>query len=186
MLDLSQVELLKSLDSSYARNGLWIDLYSLIKDKRPFKIIDFGVLYGYSTIAMALALKEIGAGKVYGYDLWEKYPYKHATKEQAWENIKKAGVADYVVLAEKDFYTWEDEYFDLLHLDISNDGDIIDKLAEKTELLRNQSSLVIFEGGSEERDEVEWMKKYKKKPINQANSAYTVLNNNFPSISMLI
>jgi predicted O-methyltransferase YrrM len=186
MLNLSQTELMKSLDSSYAKNNLWIDLYSLVKDKKPFKIIDFGVLNGYSTIAMALALKEIGAGKVYGYDLWEKYPYKHATKEQAWENIIKAGVEDFVELAEKDFYTWEDEHFDLLHLDISNDGEIIDQLALKTELRRNQGAVVVFEGGSEERDQVEWMKKYHKKPINEAHAPYLVLNNNFPSLSRLI
>jgi hypothetical protein len=47
---------------------------------------------------------------------------------------------------------------------------------------------MIFEGGSVERDNIEWMKKYNKVPINSIKNIinYEVLNQNFPSISKIL
>ena len=82
-----------------------------------------------------------------------------------------------------DFYYWLDNYtieFDLLHLDISNDGDIISKMYDKY-----PNSKVIFEGGSIERDNIDWMVRYKKTKITliQTSCKYKIINDAFPSLS---
>jgi len=74
-----------------------------------------------------------------------------------------------------------------MHLDISNTGDTIletfNKLKDKIE----KGSIVLFEGGSEERDNVEWMVKYKATPINsiKPQTNYQLINSTFPSLSVI-
>ena len=83
---------------------------------------------------------------------------------------------------------WIVEDFDLLHLDISNDGktvtDVFNRVKSKIEI----GSTMIFEGGTEERDNIEWMLKYNKTPINSIKEEinYIVLNENFPSVSKVL
>ena len=45
----------------------------------------------------------------------------------------------------------------------------------------------MFEGGSEERDNVEWMIKYNATPINsiKEQTNYQLLDSNFPSLSII-
>ena len=88
-------------------------------------------------------------------------------------------------LKEGDFKNYRGENYNLLHLDISNTGDIIDELELKTRMKRIKGAIVIFEGGSEERDNVEWMIKYNKKPINHTKARFEVINPKFPSLSRL-
>ena len=171
------------IPSSYKENNLGKTLYNTVLRLRPFKIVEFGCLYGYSTVSMALALKELNQGKIYCYDIWEDYQYKHSTFQQTKDNIIKYGVEEYVEFIKMDYYEWlkKPEYFDLLHLDISNTGDILNQTYEALP----EYSQVIFEGGSIERDQVEWMAKYKAASINSVRDIidYKVINNNFPSIS---
>jgi tRNA A58 N-methylase Trm61 len=155
-----------------------------VLELKPNIIIEFGCLYGYSTVAMALALKELGQGKIYCYDLFEEYKYKHSTIQQTIENVKKYKVEEYVEFIQMDYYEWlkSPEKFDLMHLDISNTGDVI----LKTYNALPEGSTVMFEGGSEERDSIEWMKKYNTTPIKSVKNKtnYQVLNSNFPSLSI--
>jgi len=48
-----------------------------------------------------------------------------------------------------------------------------------------KGAIVLFEGGSKERDQVEWISKYNKRPIGEAKAPYTVIDSSFPSLSML-
>ena len=70
-----------------------------------------------------------------------------------------------------------------LDLDISNDGEIIEKTIESLKHHLERGSNIIFEGGSKERDNIEWMVKYKLEPINPIQKE--ILNSNFPSISLI-
>jgi hypothetical protein len=83
---------------------------------------------------------------------------------------------------------WVVEDFDLLHLDISNDGNIISDVFNKVKNKLESGSTMIFEGGSIERDNIDWMKKYNKVPINSIKNTinYEVLNQNFPSVSKIL
>jgi len=172
-----------NIESSYKENDLGKTLYNIVIQLQPNKVIEFGCLYGYSTVSIALALKHLGKGKLICYDLWEDYQYKHSTLEQTKENVIKYEVEDFVEFYKMNFNEWikQPETFDLLHLDISNTGDTISKVYD----ILPKNSQVIFEGGSIERDNVEWMKKYNSTPINSIKSKvdYKVINNNFPSIS---
>lgn len=177
------------IESSYQSNNLGETLYNTVLELQPNKIVEFGCLYGYSTVSMALALKELGRGLIYCYDLWDEYPYKHSTLDITKENIKKYGVEDYVVFGKNDYFKWlkNPEQFDLMHLDISNTGDVISKTYDALLPQLTSGSTILFEGGSEERDNIEWMKKYNATPINSAKikTNYEVINQNFPSLSKI-
>lgn len=173
----------EELESSYKLNNLGKTLYDKVIELKPNKIIDFGVLDGYSTIVLAQACKDNGFGRVKVYDLFEKYSFNHSKFDKLIRNIKDYGVADYIDIEQVNFFDWikNPEDFDLLHLDISNDGDIIDLAWNKL-----QGQNVIFEGGSEQRDKVGWIVKYNKKPIGKSKANYKVIDDRFPSISMFI
>ena len=171
------------VESSYKYNNLGKTLYDWVLYEKPEIIIDFGVLEGYSTIAMALACKENRKGKVKVYDLFEDYEYNHSKFERLIKNLQEHGVMDWVEIEKRNFFDWikNPEPFDTLHLDISNTGDIIDLL----EPIRGKGT-ILFEGGSEQRDHVGWVLKYNKKPIRSSRVPFEVINPKFPSISKLL
>lgn len=166
------------VESSFSKNKLGKTLYEFVREKQPWTIIEFGVLNGYSAIAMGQALKDNGQGKLIAYDLWDKYPYKHGSKEEVQKALEEYGVADYVELREGNFYEWEEEPYDMLFVDISNCGDVIRQL-------NRYSGWRLFEGGTWERDGVQWMDDYDRLPINKSGVKYKILNEDFPSISMI-
>lgn len=174
----------ENIESSYQPNNLGKTLYDWVRYIKPHQIIEFGCLNGYSTIAMAKALQENGFGKIKVYDLFEKYQYKHSQLDKLVKNLQEYGVLDYVDIEERNFFDWvkNPESFDLLHLDISNTGDIIDLAWDKL----HEKGQVIFEGGSEERDRVGWMKLNQKKPIRESKANYKVIDERFPSLSMFL
>lgn len=166
--------------SSYTVNNIGETIYNVIRELKPEKIIDFGLLYGYSTICLAQAVRDNGVGHIIGYDLFESYKYRNSIKPIVEHNLNYYGLSSYVTLIKKDFYKWleEDEKFDLIHLDISNNGEIIDKIYDNY-----PNNKIIFEGGTKERDEVKWMKNYNFSSINGAKLNYNILNPNFPGLS---
>lgn len=176
------------IESSYRENDLGQTFYNLVLEKKPKKIVEWGVLYGYSTVAMAMALDELGEGHITAYDLFESYPYKHSTMEQTQENIDRQGVSKYVTLVRGDFEEWlkDPEPFDLLHVDISNKGDTIAQLYEAVKDRVAAGATVIFEGGAPgERDEIPWMVKYDFPKITDSGVPYRVLDARFPSLSII-
>jgi predicted O-methyltransferase YrrM len=177
------------LPSSYGENNLGSVLHNLVMDHHPKHIVEFGVFHGYSTIHMALALQRLGRGTINGYDLWDKYPFRHVAEDDAWDNIVKFGVDDVVKLDQVDFFEWlkNPEPFDMLHLDISNNGDTIERALTALQPQIEAGAIVVFEGGSVERDNCEWMKKYNMPPINplQEKFNFTILDDKFPSISLV-
>lgn len=171
------------IQSSYREKNLGKTLYDIVLKEKPKKIIEFGTLHGYSTVAMAMALHELGEGHIISYDLWDSYQYKHGSRSSVQEMFDQLGFSEYVTLAQGDFKSWIPEEFDLMHVDISNDGKTIRDLQEKTKAL---TGTVLFEGGSVERDRVGWMTKYNKPPIQSCGVRYEIINGDFPSISKLI
>ena len=171
------------IESSYQHNNLGRTLYDYVLYEKPEIVIDFGVLNGYSTIALAMACKENGKGKVKAYDIFDSYEYNHAKLPTLVKNLKEYGLLDWVEIEEKNFFDWikNPEPFDLIHIDLSNTGDIVDVI----DTLKGKGT-ILFEGGSEERDRVGWMKVHNKKPINSSKAKFQVINSKFPSMSKLI
>ena len=174
------------VESSYYENDLGKTIYDFILNKKPNTVIEFGCLYGYSTIAIASALRDIGSGKLICFDLWDNYKYKHSTMLETISNVKYYQLDNYVSFQKKDFNEWLEDpcQFDVMHLDISNTGDIILKTYNKLKKYMDGGSSIIFEGGSFERDNIEWMIKYNATPINSVKNIvnYKLLNENFPSL----
>ncbi len=175
------------IESSYHTSTLGKTLYEQVLLHKPEKIVEIGTYFGYTTVIMAMALDELGRGHINAYDLFEEYPYKHPTFDGTKENIEKYGLSKYVTLQKKGLDEWlaAPEDFNLLYVDVSNNGDVIDRVYDVVKEKIEKGAVVLFEGGSEERDKVEWITKYNKKPIRDAKAPFKVVDTNFPSLSML-
>lgn len=137
--------------------------------KRPRIAVELGVFEGFATYQIGAALKCLGSGKLYSYDLWENYEFTHCKKEIAERNL--TGLSDYVELIQRDAVDVHKDYadgtVDMLVVDLSNDGNTyIEYLFNWYDKLSPQA-LILFEGGSHARDNCQWMLEYKKPPIRQ-------------------
>jgi len=70
-IEADQKAVLANIPSSYRTNNYCSVFQYLIERYKPEKVIEFGVLGGYSTISIAIALSKLKRGKIIGYDLFE-------------------------------------------------------------------------------------------------------------------
>jgi len=177
------------IESSYRENHLGRTLHQLVLAMKPDLIVEFGVLYGYSSICMALALQKLGHGRIIACDLWNDYAYKHGDPSIVNKNLKQYGVEDYVELHHVDFNEWlaDPTSFDLLHVDISNDGSTYQQAFGALKDRLDKGAVLVMEGGTAERDQVEWMKLYGKVPIERVKEevGYEILDPAFPALSIM-
>jgi len=175
------------IESSYRENDLGRTLYTLVLAWQPQTIVEFGTLYGYSTVAMAMALDKLGRGKIKAYDLFENYQFKHPTRDQLTKNLAAYDVSKYVDVQEMDLNQWlkRPEPFDLLHIDVSNKGDTLKNVYDSLRQYLPRGSRIIFEGGSRERDAVKWMREYGCVPIT-GSVPYVIVDDRFPSLSLIL
>lgn len=170
----------KHIVSSYTFNNIGKTIYDIVRKLKPKKVIEFGALYGYSAICIGQALRDNGFGKLITYDIFEKYKYKHSDKDILLNNLKFYKLTDIVSVEFGDFYDFIKGgfEFDMTHIDISNTGEIIEKVIKAY-----PDKTILFEGGSKGRDNNEWMVKYKAKTINHIQKE--ILNDKYPSISLI-
>ncbi len=153
--------------SSYKQNHYGWLFDGLITVTRPKVIVECGVLDGYSLLACAVAAESC-EGKVFAYDLFDDYQFKHGNKEEIERMLKENDVKNVTLVKEDAFKAaarHEDNSVDFLHIDIANDGDKLAEILNVWHPKLKQDALFVFEGGSFERDQVEWMRKYNKSPI---------------------
>jgi len=153
--------------SSYEQNDYGSVFYGLIRALKPKTIVELGTKNGFSAYHMSKALKDNGSGEIHCYDLWEKYPYNSCTLAEAKENLKEFVDKGIAKLELKDAIEVAKDYdfIDVLHVDLSNKGEILEEVIPQW--LLKTKSLIIIEGGSIERDKVDWIKKYNKQPIRE-------------------
>lgn len=177
------------IESSYRKNNLGKTIYDTVIKLKPLKVVEFGILHGYSTLCIAQALRDLGKGHLISYDLFSLYPYKHGKKLEIEKQLIKAGLFSYATLKQENFFEWLDrpEDFDLLHLDISNTGDIIKTAYSVLSPKIKAGAAIIFEGGTQERDQIEWMKKYHKASIYSLKDEvnYEIIDERFPGLSLI-
>jgi predicted O-methyltransferase YrrM len=188
--------------SSYIENRYGEILKTFVIALKPLVAVEVGVLDGYSTIHLAAGIKVLR--EVFGmfstlesYDLFEDYEYKHGEKEKVQEYLTGYGLDKFVLLkkgcAFEVYKNYEDGSIDLLHFDISNDGKVLEHLMETWHNKIRAGGVILFEGGSPERDEIEWMKKYNKKSIRKVLKENEIINNeytwvvypHYPSLTVL-
>ena len=174
--------------SSYQENNYGEVLKSYILNWRPTTMVELGVLDGYSTIAIAEAVKEMNflyqmTSKLDSYDLFEDYEFKHGVKEEVEKLLEEKGLKDLVNLQKGDAYKVHELYPDasvqFLHVDISNDGATLRRITELWAPKLIQRGLILFEGGSDERDHNEWMTKYNKPSIKKEMETNKFINDNY-------
>lgn len=171
----------KHIVSSYTSNNIGKTIYNVIKKIKPKKVIEFGALYGYSAICIGQALRDNGFGSLITYDIFEEYKYNNSDRDILLHNLDFYNLKDIVNVKYGNFYTFLKGGFDfdIAHIDVSNTGEILKSVCEVY-----SNKIILFEGGSKERDNCTWMKKFNKKPINDINNLYQILNPQFPSISI--
>ena len=162
------------MHSSYAKHNYAAVFKAIVSAFQPVNCVELGVLEGYSTIAIAQGLKENfekggGRGHLAAHDLFEDYAFRNSPIERTRKNIEDAGVQDFVTLYKDNACNVHEDYspnsVGLLHIDISNTGNIVRNMMEQWDLKMIQGGIILFEGGTEERDNVEWMKKYNGAPL---------------------
>lgn len=155
--------------SSYTQNKYDEVLASIVSAYNPLNPVELGILDGFSTKALAVAQSKC-AGRpldiLHAYDLFEDYPHKHANEADVREALKDV---PNLQIFKQDAYTvhnnYPDNYIGLLHVDISNTGDTVKFIMENWDRKMQRGGIILFEGGTEERDQVEWMVKYNKPPM---------------------
>ena len=174
--------------SSYALNRYDKVFRSLVEGFKPILSVELGVLDGYSLLAIADGLKKNfenghGKGNVEAYDLFEDYPFKHGTREGVEALIAEFGLKDFVKIEQADAFTVHERYpantVNFLHVDISNTGETVHKIMEQWDSKMQTGGLIVFEGGTVERDKIEWMAKYGKPPIKKAVEDDPILSSKY-------
>lgn len=143
-----------------------ITFLSLYKDvdkdvSLPKKIVEFGILEGYSLLKFAETSSPDCI--IEAFDIFDNFNGHHANQSAILDKF-----ANYpnVKIRYGDFYKkfedLADNSIDILHVDIANNGDIYEYVFKNYMCKLTQTGILILEGGSRERDNVEWMDKYSK------------------------
>lgn len=177
--------------SSYLNNLDYSDLIkSTLYFTKPKNIIEYGILDGYS-LKVFSDYSVNNNCVVKAYDIFEEFNGNHANQKEmeqkfcGYQNVK----VDY-----GNFFTGhinlKDNSIDLIHVDIANDGKILQFTLDYYMPKITRNGVILFEGGSIERDEVEWMDKYSKDkidPVIQSNKQKFVIETfgKFPSLTII-
>jgi len=161
--------------SSYKENCYGNLLSSLVEIYKPSVIHDFGVLDGYSSINFVNGMNNIDKDcKIILIDLFEDYEHKSSTESdvshrvnfKAEENVT-VDIIRGDVFSDKILSLFEDNSMEFIHIDLSNDGYKLKKFFELYSIKMKKKCNILLEGGSSERDDVNWMSKYNKQPIHE-------------------
>lgn len=176
------------MHSSYAKHNYAEVFKAIVSAFQPQRCVELGVLEGYSTVAIGQALKanfEKGGarGHLAAHDLFEEYKYRNAALETAQKNVDEAGVGEFVTLhrqhADQVDSDYEDGSVGLLHIDLSNCGDTVRWAMEKWDRKMIHGGIILFEGGTDERDNVEWMLKFNRKPMKAELETNPIIEANY-------
>ena len=186
------------MNSSYSKNNYGEVFYNIIRSFRALVAVELGVLNGYSTYYISKAIKDNEIGHLDSYDLWNDYQYKHGNMEEVSKMLLENGLDSYVTLHKEDAYEvckkYASDSVNFLHVDISNTGDTVHRIMQDWDSKIQPGSIIVFEGGSEERDNIEWMVKYNKPSIKQALNTNNIIEEKyifctylkFPSLTVLL
>jgi len=177
--------------SSYKNNEInYGELIETISySVNPKNILEIGILDGYS---LNNFLK--GSNKdtlIKAYDIFDDFNGNHSNENQMKELFKEyknveIGYGDFFKLHDKIV----DNSIDIIHIDIANNGDTYEYALKHYIPKLTSDGMIIIEGGSKERDDVEWMIKYNKPKINPILQKYSEIYNiktigSLPSITLV-
>jgi predicted O-methyltransferase YrrM len=176
------------MKSSYTKHNFDLVFKTICAITNPKKIVEFGILDGYSLKAFIDSSKSDCI--IEAYDLFDEFPYNAAD----WDVINEKYSSDNVHICKADFYKgvelFSDNSIDIMHIDIANDGDVYEFAIENYMKKISDGGVMVFEGGSTERDEYDWMDKYNKRKISPyvetiKNKYEVTVIENFPSLTII-
>jgi len=176
----------------YFKPNIGKTIYDYVIETKPKIIVEFGVLFGFSTICMAQAIRDLNnGGKIYAFDLWEESEYNHGqTMKTVQDNLKTYDLQKFVSLEHGGDTNCLSgiEDINMIHIDINNDGSNLKKLISDIKNIKSNTCDILFEGGIHDRDVCWWMKKFNKTPISNIKNQfdYVILNERYPGISKCI
>jgi len=174
--------------SSYKDERFSKVLRTICLMKRPKKIVEFGILDGYSLDCFLESTDD--DCEILAYDLFEEFPYNSAkfdSMEKKYDQTRASIRRGNLFEAHNIF---ESESVDIMHIDIANDGDVYDYCINNLMSKISDSGVMILEGGSEERDNIGWMVKFNKRKIREVlykhSDEYEIkVFNEFPSLTII-
>ena len=178
------------MNSSYNNKVDFGDIISTITFmNNPQKIVECGILEGYSLskfINSSSSNTSIDA-----YDIFDKFNGNHAIKDKI---MKQFSPYKNVNIDEGDFYEvlkkYPDYSIDILHIDIANNGAVYEYMFQNYSKKIKKNGIILMEGGSEKRDNIEWMIKYNKPKIQPILKKWSKIYNiktigDIPSITLI-
>lgn len=175
--------------SSYKINDFCSEFIGIIKEVRPQLIVEFGILEGYSLQAFIDGRSD--SCEIHAYDLFEDFPFNAADYNKIKERFSKY---QNLKIKKLDFYKgykkYKKESIDILHIDIANNGDVFKFAIDNYMSKIKRGGAIVLEGGSMERDQVEWMGKFNKTRINPylesiKNKFNIRIIDKFPSLTII-
>jgi len=160
------------MKSSYNNNINYCDLISGITFmQNPKTIVEFGILEGASL--KTFIDNTSNSCNIIAYDIFDEFNGNGSNKDELNKTFSKYSN---VSISYSDFYKQykniEDNSVDILHIDIANNGDVIEFALENYMKKLSKNGILLFEGGSQQRDQVEWMDKYNKPKIHHVLEKY--------------
>ena len=178
------------MNSSYKNTIDFGDIISTITFmKNPQKIVECGILEGYSLLKF-IENSSINTS-IDAYDIFDDFNGNHAIKDKIthlfspYKNVN-INYGDFYKVLNK----YPDNSIDILHIDIANNGDVYEYAFNNYISKIKRSGIMLLEGGSKERDNVEWMIKYNKPKIEPVIQKYKQkydikVVGGFPSITIV-
>ena len=176
------------MKSSYSENSFDLVFEALAFSLNPRVVVEVGLLEGFS---LQCILKNVSEDcKVFGYDLFDDFPYNAANKKALEKKFSKY---KNLTLSKNEYKTvpnlHENNSVDIFHIDIANNGEVFKYCVENYLPRLNKNGIMILEGGSKNRDEIDWMKEYNKPQINTYLESIKDKNNfiildKFPSLTI--
>lgn len=176
------------MKSSYTINNFSSIIKGLTFSKNPKLIVEFGILEGYSLNAFIESTSN--NCEIHAYDLFDEFPYNTAVYDDIIEKFNQ----DNIKIEKLDFYQgykkYENKSIDILHIDIANDGNTYEFVFQNYMDKLKDDGIILLEGGSEERDNIEWMIKYNKIKIKtilkKYDKIYDILTlTEYPSLTII-
>jgi predicted O-methyltransferase YrrM len=171
--------------SSYKNNDINYGdiLETILHLNNPKSIIEIGILDGFSLDVFA---KNTNLNtKIEAYDIFDEFNGNSASKDDLANKFKQY---NNISIKYGDFYELYKtiDKVDIIHIDIANNGDVYNFAVKNYLPKLNDNGIIILEGGSIERDNVEWMIKYNKRKINPVTLKYNMkVIGTLPSVSIL-
>lgn len=192
---LTKIDLLNSDKEFSGRSSYHQEKFSkvfkaLCFTQNPKRIVEFGILDGYSLDCFLDSTSEDCL--IEAYDLFEDFPYNAANFgniSNKYSNVPtnrlKINKGD--IFNSPDFIGNE---IDIIHVDVANDGKVYEFCISNLLPLLSKDGILIMEGGSEERDNCEWMIKYNKPKIREIlfkheNDFDIKVFSEFPSMTLI-